>query len=182
MLRQPLKHLVHMLCLLALVRPAVADDAAYLAALDKELDNRAVALDVVPALAERHAGTAQGRFWSAYAVLEAAQLPRYQAQARRHDLQRTRSGGFKAQASLAFSWLQEKAFVKMLANATADYLAELQAVPRPDDAETQAFWAYVIEQERVQVEALAQAREGDYDTAAATLQRFVAEQLNAPLQ
>lgn len=180
MLRRPVKHLLSILCLVALARPAVALDSAYLAALDKELTNRAVALAVVPALAARHAGTVQGRFWLAYADLERAQVPRYQAEARRHGLGGPRSGGFKARASRVFSWLLETPFVNLLAGATADYLAELQAVPLPDDADSRAFWLYVIEQERAQVDALALASNADFEAAAARLAGFTAAQASGP--
>ncbi|MFV3091104.1 hypothetical protein ACNJYG_11515 [Pseudomonas sp. GW6] len=169
---QPRKFFAPLLCLLGLATGAQADDSAYRIALDKELANRAVARQVVPQLAERHSGTAQGEFWQAYANLEARQQTRYADEAKRQGLANEHSGGFKAHASLAFAKLFNAAFINMLAGATQDYLKELEALPAQSNADDQAFWQYVIEQERAQVDALALAAEKDFKGAAAVLETF----------
>lgn len=163
-----------LLLLLGFAHPSQADNATYLSALDKELDNRSMARQVVPALAARHGDTPQGRFWSAYTKLEQAQLERYKAQAQRHGLStQGRGSSLKVYASLAFARLFNASFIAMLANATQGYLEELQAVPAQDDVADQAFWDYVIAQERAQVDALALAAERDFIGATAILQAFV---------
>lgn len=148
--------------------------ARFIAALQKEIDNRAVARHVVPALAERHSGSDQGRFWSGYTALEIQQAPRYIAIAERHGLAPSKlKTRIKGDISLLFSWLLPQRFVRTLASATHSYADELRAIsvpPQPDDAQ---FRLYMIEQEAVQVEALAQAAEGRYSDAAQALEAFV---------
>ncbi|WP_161867703.1 hypothetical protein [Pseudomonas yangonensis] len=173
------KLLAPLLCLFGLASTAQAGDSAYLIALDKELANRAVARQVVPQLAERHSGSDQGRFWSAYAKLEALQQPRYAKQAERHGLANNHSGGFKAHASLLFAKLFNGAFIKMLAGATDEYLQELEALPAQTNADDQAFWDYVIAQERAQVEALALAAQKNFNAATRVLQAFSRERLGS---
>lgn len=166
-----------LLCLFGMATSTYADDSAYRIALEKELANRAVALKVVPQLAERHSGTAQGEFWQAYAELEATQQARYADEAKRQGLPNEHSGGFKASASLAFEKLFNAAFINMLADATQGYLKELEALPTQSNADDQAFWDYVIAQERAQVNALALAADQDFNRAASALKAFNQEQL-----
>lgn len=174
-----MKLLAPLLCLLGLASSVQANNSAYTNALDKELANRAVARQVVPQLAERHSGSAQGEFWQAYAELEAMQQARYAEQAKRQGLANEHSGGFKAYASLAFANVFNASFIKMLAGATQDYLQELEALPAQNNADDQAFWEYVIAQERAQVNALALAAEEDFNGAAAVLKAFSQEQLRS---
>ena len=160
--------------------PCRADDMSeYLTALQYEINNRAVASEVVPVLAQRTKGTAQGSFWAAYTELEARQRPLYQQHQTRHELD---SGGlgvwFKANGSLLASWIYHDGFVEKLAQATETYLAKLNAVNVPESE--QVFWDYVIEQEAAQVEALALAAQGKYRLAAMRLRAFM-EQANYQL-
>ncbi|MCQ4346409.1 hypothetical protein NGA35_02940 [Pseudomonas stutzeri] len=159
---------------LASLASRAAEDA-FRAALDRELDNRALAGQVVAALAEHHRGTPQGRFWTAYAALEAYNAPRYAPVAMRHGL----SGGgvlvdLKAWGSIRFARLFPARFLAMLAAGTREYLAGLRAVAAPADAEDAAFLRYMIEQERVQAEALAHAAAQRFELAAEALEGFVA--------
>lgn len=171
--------LAPLLCLLGLANGAQAEDSVYRQALDKELANRAVARQVVPKLAERHIGTAQGEFWQAYAELEAMQHARYADEASRQSLRNEHRGGLKAGASLAFARLFNATFIKVLAGATERYLAELEALPAQDDSASQRFWDYVIEQERAQVNALALAAESDFQGATAVLANFSRQRLQS---
>jgi len=170
------KLLAPLLCLLGLSAAAQADDA-YITALDKELANRAVARQVVPQLAERHAGTAQGDFWQAYAKLEKLQQSRYAAEAKRQGLATQHRSGFKAHASLLLANWFNGAFIRMLAGATGDYLQELRALPVQQDADRQRFWRYVIAQEQAQVEALALAAGKDFKAATTVLQHFTEQHM-----
>lgn len=150
--------------------------ARFTAALQKELDNRALARHVVPALAERHAGSEQGEFWSSYTALEVFQAPRYFAMAERHDLT---PAGFKTRikgdASLLFSWVFPDRFVGSLAKATQAYVEELRAIPVPPDEQDAAFRQYMIAQEEAQVAALAQAAAGRYQAASDELSAFLSK-------
>lgn len=153
--------------------------ARFTAALQKEIDNRAVARHAVPALAERHAGSDQGRFWSSYTALEIQQAPAYIAIAERHGLAPSRiPTRLKGDGSLLFSWLFPQRFVRTLAAATHSYADELRAIPVPPQPEDAEFRLYMIEQEQVQVDALAEAAEGRYRAAAEKLDAFV-KQLKA---
>ena len=154
-----------------------AADDAFRAALAHELDNRALAARVVGALAEHHRGTPQGRFWAAYAALEAYNAPRYAPLAMRHGL--NGGGGWttlKAQGSILFARLFPARFLAMLAAGTREYLAGLRAVAAPADAEDAAFLRYMIEQERVQAGALAHAAAQRFELAAEALEAFVARE------
>lgn len=149
----------------------------YLTALQAEINNRAVASEVVPVLAKRTNGSAKGSFWAAYTELEAQQRPLYQHHQTRHKLE---VGGiwFKVNGSLLASWIHHDGFVEKLAQATETYLAKLNAVNVPESE--QAFWDYVIEQEAAQVEALALAAQGQYRLATMRLRVFM-EQANYQL-
>ena len=153
--------------------------ARFTAALQKEIDNRAVARHVVPALAERHAGSDSGRFWASYTALEIQQAPAYIEIAERHGLTPSRiATRIKGDGSLLFSWLFPQRFVRTLASATHSYADELRAIPVPPQPEDAQFRLYMIEQEEAQVEALAEAAEGRYRAAAERLEAFV-ERLKA---
>lgn len=101
--------------------------ADYREMLTRESANRAVARHVVSHLAEAHAGTDQGAFWSAYRDLEAAQKPRYDQVER---CEAIAAGGLglwaKSRLSLIFARLFPETFIDMLADATVSYLGELQ--------------------------------------------------------
>lgn len=173
-----MKRILTLCALLGLAGGALAEtdsDAAFRAALAHELDNRALAGQVVGALAEHHRGTPQGRFWAAYVALERYNAPRYAPAAARHGL----SGGgwwidLKARGSILFARLFPERFLAMLAGGTGKYLAKMRAVAAPADAEDAAFLAYMIEQESVQATALAQAAAQRYEVAAGELEGFVA--------
>lgn len=149
-------------------------DDAYREALRKELDNRALAGQVVSALAEHHRGMPQGEFWAAYVALEQYNAPRYQPVAAHHGLH---GGGIlvslKARASILFARLFPARFLTMLAGATGDYLAVMRAVAPPTAAEDRAFLQYMIAQESVQASALAQAAGQRFDAARDELEGFV---------
>lgn len=151
-------------------------DDAYREALRKELDNRALAGQVVSALAEHHQGTPQGRFWAAYVALEQHNAPRYQPVASRHGLV---GGGWwialKARGSILFARLFPERFLSMLAAGTDKYLAGLRAVAAPADAGDATFLRYIIEQERVQAGALVHAAAQRFDVATGELEEFVGE-------
>lgn len=151
-----------------------AADDAFREALARELDNRALAGQVVGALAGHHRGTPQGRFWAAYVGLERYNAPRYAPVAARHGL----SGGgwwitLKAHGSILFARLFPERFLAMLAEGTGKYLAGLRAVAPPADAGDAAFLQYMIEQERVQAGALAHAAAQRFEVAAEALEGFV---------
>lgn len=153
---------------------ATAADDAFRAALARELDNRALARQVVGALAEHHRGTPQGRFWAAYVTLEAYNAPRYAPVAARHDLL---GGGLlvslKGWGSILFASLFPERFLTMLAEGTGKYLAAMRAVAAPANAEDAAFLQYMIAQESVQASALGHAAARRFDVAAGALQGFV---------
>lgn len=149
--------------------------ARFTAALQKEIDNRALARHVVPVLAERHAGSDQGQFWSSYTALEILQAPRYTAIAERHGFAPARlKTRIKGDASLLISWAFPQRFTRSLAGATEKYVEELRAIPVPPDPEDAEFRQYMIEQEEAQVKALAQAAAGRYQAAADELEAFIA--------
>ncbi|MCC6076293.1 hypothetical protein ACFPTX_17905 [Pseudomonas sp. GCM10022188] len=172
-----MKRILTLCALLGLAGGALAakgGDAAFRAALAHELDNRALAGQVVGALAEHHRGTPQGRFWAAYVALERYNAPRYAPVAARHGL----AGGgllvdLKAWGSILFARLFPERFLAMLAGATGKYLADMRAVAAPADGGDAAFLAYMIEQESVQASALAQAAAQRYEAAAGELEDFV---------
>lgn len=156
----------------ALAGPA-ADDA-YRAALARELDNRALARQVVGALAEHHQGTPQGEFWAAYVALEQHNIPLYQSVAARHELSASRlKTTLKASASIPFARLFPERFLTMLAGATQDYLAEMRALAPPTATEDRAFLQYMIAQESVQAGALAEAAGQRFEAAAGELAGFL---------
>lgn len=158
---------------LASLTTQAADDA-FREALGKELDNRAVARQVVGALAEHHQGTPQGAFWSAYAALEQHNIPLYQPVAARHGLSASRlKTTLKAGASIPFARLFPERFLTMLAGATQDYLAGMRAVAPPAAAEDRAFLQYMIAQESVQASALAQAAGQRFAQATGELEGFL---------
>ena len=161
---------------------ARAADDAFRAALARELDNRALATQVVGALAEHHQGTPQGRFWAAYVALEQHNAPRYAPVAARHGLV---GGGwwiaFKARGSILFARLFPGRFLTMLAGGTQKYLAAMRAVVPPASAEDAAFLRYMIEQERVQAGALAHSAGQRFDVAAGELEEFL-RQAAAPVK
>lgn len=148
-------------------------DSAYREALFKELNNRKLAGMVVSSLAEAHEGTSQGEFWLAYSQLEEKQWPIYEEQAKLHEL---RPGGLllslKAHASILFARLFPETFINMLTQATHEYASELAAFAPP--ATQQAFWDYVIAQERAQAEAFQHALQQDYSGAHSVLVGFMA--------
>lgn len=160
------------LALASLAAPA-ADDAFH-AALARELDNRALARQVVGALAEHHRGTSQGRFWAAYVALERYNAPRYAPVAARHDLV---GGGLsvslKGWGSILFARLLPERFLAMLAEGTGKYLAEMRAVAPPTDPADAAFLDYMIAQEGVQATALVHAAAQRFEAAAGELEGFV---------
>ncbi|HEY6611055.1 MAG TPA: hypothetical protein VIZ86_07985 [Pseudomonas sp.] len=161
------------LALASLTTQAQADDA-FRTALVRELDNRALATQVVGALAEHHQGTPQGRFWAAYVALEQHNAPRYAPVAARHGL----SGGgwwigLKARGSILFARLFPERFLSMLAEGTGKYLAGMRAVAPPADTEDAAFLRYMIAQETVQAGALAHAAAQRFEVAAGALEGFV---------
>ena len=144
----------------------------YLNALQGEINNRAVAAYVVPALAKRMQGSSKGSFWAAYTSLERYQQPAYQAQQQRFRM--SPSGfnrWFKGNASLLAAYFHHEWFVEKLAGATSGYLQSLKAVSVPEEHKT--FWDYVIAQEEVQVNAMKLASEGRYRQAASLLNNFI---------
>lgn len=169
-----MKKILTLCVLLGLAGAVQADEAAFRAALAHELDNRALAAQVVGALAEHHQGTPQGRFWAAYVALEQHNAPRYAPVAARHGL----TGGgllvdLKAWGSIRFARLFPERFLAMLAEGTARYLAEMRAVAAPAAAEDAAFLRYMIEQEHVQAGALQNAAAQRFELAAEELEGFV---------
>ncbi|SDS92524.1 hypothetical protein [Pseudomonas oryzae] len=172
-----MKKILTLCVLLGLAGGAQADEAAFRAALAHELGNRALAAQVVGALAEHHRGTPQGRFWAAYVALERHNAPRYAPVAARHGL----AGGgllvdLKAWGSIRFARLFPERFLAMLAGGTARYLAEMRALAAPAAAEDAAFLRYMIAQEGVQATALAHAAAQRYEQAAGALEGFVARE------
>lgn len=170
-----MKKILTLCVLLGLAGAAQADDAAFRAALARELDNRALAGQVVGTLAEHHRGTAQGRFWAAYAALERYNAPRYAPVAARHGL----AGGgllvdLKAWGSILFARLFPERFLAMLAEGTGKYLAGMRAVAAPPAVGDAAFLRYMIAQESVQATALAHAAAQRFEAAAGELEAFVA--------
>lgn len=160
-------------CTLGSLTAQAAGDA-YRAALSKELDNRALARQVVGALAEHHRGTPQGGFWAAYVALEQHNAPRYQPVAARHGL----AGGgvlvrIKAWGSILFAKLFPARFLNMLADGTQQYLAGMRAVAPPAAAEDAAFLQYMIAQESVQAVALAHAAGQRFEQATGELEGFL---------
>lgn len=174
-----MKKILTLCALLGLAGGALAEtgsETAFRAALAHELDNRALARQVVGALAAHHQGTAQGRFWAAYVALERYNAPRYAPVAVRHGL----AGGslvvdLKAWGSILFARLFPERFLSMLAGGTRKYLADMRAVAAPAAAEDAAFLVYMIEQESVQAGALAHAAAQRYAEAAGALEGFVAQ-------
>lgn len=161
-----------LLLLQALGATAADLDADYRQALLKELNNRKLAGVVVSALAEAHRGTPQGEFWLAYSQLEARQWPLYEAKAEFHELS---PGGvflsLKAQASILYARLLPETFIGMLSRSTQAYAAELASLTPP--VPQQAFWGYVIAQERAQAEALQHASQQNYPAAHSVLVSFM---------
>jgi hypothetical protein len=152
--------------------PAPDQLADYRAALQKELDNRALAGRVVTALAKHHQGTPQGDFWSAYSTLETRQWARYSEYGERHEL----TAGllfiwFNAQTSILFAKAFPERFIATLANATAVYASKLETVSPPET--DRVFWNYVIDQEHAQATAFDQALNSDFKSARHTLEAFV---------
>lgn len=165
------------ICLLAL--PMMVDAApydpmpGYREALQRELDNRAVARHVVPVMAGMYKGRPEGEFWEAYQELETAQASLYAEHGQCHGLVASELVPWiKAKTSIAFAWLMPGRFVSLLSGATKRYLAELEQVPVPDQARDKAFWKHVIAQERAQVQALALAADDKHAEAARLLRGF----------
>lgn len=141
-------------------------------AFERELNNRALAGDVVTVLANHHDG-AQGRFWAAYAELEQRHWPVYQEYAECYGSSVGRfTVWIKARASTVFARLFPERFISMLADSTRAYTETLESTPVPDNRRDQRLWDYVLTQERAQVRAFSYAEKGEFAKAAEQLSSF----------
>ncbi len=152
---------------------AIDDHEGYLEAFRKEINNRALASSVVPALARAYEGEAQGAFWQAYEALESAQKPIYLAKSRCHDVSAgTFTNWVKAKVSFAFARIFNGAFISMMAVSTQSYVDELLLVDVLDSPNEQLFWKYVIAQEQAQALAFGHAEQGNFQEATRILMEF----------
>lgn len=154
---------------------AFEPDETFLDMFQKELDNRALAGKVVPALAEHHGDSEQGRFWaSSYSKLERLQWPVYEARGECYGIRPSvLTTWVKARLSILFAMLFPDAFVSKLADSTKAYASELEMTSPPSTRSGQAFWDYVVAQERAQVQALNLAAQAEFDDAISVLNDFV---------
>lgn len=145
----------------------------YHKALQHELNNRALAGQVVPALANIFSGSPRGQFWEAYADLERQQWPWYVQHTNCHNIQAQRLlPWIKAKSSIPFARLFPDYFTRTLASSTQAYLQILETVQPPKTVAEQQFWHYVIAQEKAQVDALQKAANGDFIAAQTILRQF----------
>lgn len=171
MIRQSVFSLSLLLCDQAGASTTVRDE--FLFAIEREVDNRALAREVVTALSKYHDGAAQGPFWAAYAELERRQWPVYREYAECYGLS---ASGFtvwvKARASTAFARLFPDKFISILADSTRTYTEALEKTPVSDNPRDHRFWDYVVAQEKAQVRAFSDAEEGEFSDAAEALSLF----------
>ena len=165
-----------LLLLTCALQAITAQAADYRELLTRELDNRAVARHVVSYLADVHADSEQGAFWSAYRDLEAWQKPRYDQLERCQETEKSSVGVWmKSRFSAIFARLFPESFLNMLAGATATYLAELKSLSSFSNTQARESWHYVVAQEAAQAEALSLADQGDFAAARQKLQSFIAD-------
>jgi hypothetical protein len=142
-----------------------------------ELNNRAFAFISATQFAEKKAGTEEADFWAAYVELENINRPLYTAMAKKYGLE-VNSLLVKMKVwgtNLAFKLFSEK-MLKIMADATADYVDKLKPLPDLAREEDKVFFEYVIAQERAQAVALAHALDKRYELAASSIRDFLLSQ------
>lgn len=167
-------HFRFALLLSALLQSMTAHAAEYQEYLTREIENRAVARQVISYLTEVHNGSEQGTFWSAYQALENRQKPGYDHRERCDNITKgVVHIWIKSRLSQVFAHLFPETFLGLLAGATSAYARELENLSTFPSEQTRAFWQYVIAQEAAQAAALSLANQGQFAAAHDTLKSFL---------
>lgn len=155
----------------------------FLSLLDYEAQNRAFAHRSVNNMAKKTATEETGPFWQAYADLEGLTKQRYKPFLAKYDIAAdarwtTRLRGW---AGGVVGGLFPETSLSVMQQATVAYVPKLQRLaeiaPKGSDsverAENKKFFVFVVEQEKVQAEALRLFSQGRVTQAAAHIAGFV---------
>lgn len=143
-----------------------------------EVQNRAMALIGIKKLSVRLKGTPEGVFWEEYYKLELLNQERFLPITRKYNitLQPELSSKLMAKVWGVFSSIAPKSALKSISDATNDYVSDLEEMALIAPQEDKEFFKYVVEQEIAQAEGMVHLVNGDPQSAAERIRRFLAEQ------
>lgn len=143
-----------------------------------ELDGRATMHALTANQAKRSADPALRAYWRAYHRLEEFSRPRYEEKARELGIALPNQRWIAAKARV-FSWLPGFMFSRAMADLrsrTIIYVDTLRRLAELGPAEGQAFYAYMVRQELLQVRLMDLALAGDYLAAEPLVAGFIAQE------
>ncbi|MEO0325554.1 MAG: DUF4334 domain-containing protein [Myxococcota bacterium] len=153
-------------------------DAAFRALFEMEVQNRAFALRSMGSLADKASGEEDKRFYEAWRAFETLMQEKYAPYAQKYGFPQEPGTVAKLQAgfgALAVGILPNSiAYGQMLEETTA-YAEKLRELARVAPDEDRAFFAFVVKQEEMQIEAIRLKLDDKTVEAAEFIDRFVAE-------
>jgi len=153
-------------------------NAEFTRGMSYELDGRATMHALTANMARRTADPALRAYWRAYHRLEEFSRPRYEEKARELGIALPNPRWVAAKARM-FSWLPGFLFSRImgdLRSRTIVYVDTLRRLAELGPAEGQAFYAYMVRQELLQVRLMDLALAGDYLAAEPLVAGFIAQE------
>lgn len=150
---------------------------AFVEIFDDEVQNRAFALVGLKALSKNEESPLKKEFWADYIALEHLNQKKYHPFADKYNITQEPGGMASLKASLlvmANGWFPSYTW-KTLHKATVKHVTKLEGLVKLASEEDKAFVDYVVNQEKVQAEAIKLMINGREQLAVELLSEFVAE-------
>jgi len=158
--------------------PTAARDERLMELFDMEVQNRAFALKVNKDLGAVAVGDANKMFYTTWIAFEEFLQQAYAPVAKKYGLDQAPRAGANMQVGLArfgAGVLPEDVMTKMVLQDTIKYLEKLKELYRVSPVEDRDFFAFVVEHEEAQIEALRLRLDGNKEAAAELLTAFIEE-------
>ena len=157
------------------VTPLRAADEKFKELFDMEIQNRAFALKSSLMMASQSTSERDKHFYGSWAAFEQRLKEIYAPYAKKYGLSQEARGLANLQVGigrLAVGVLPESVVFESLLDQTSKYLEKLKELDRMAPEEDAKFFAFVVEQEQVQVDALKLCVDGQFSEAAGLLAAF----------
>ena len=157
------------------VLPLRAADEKFKGLFDMEVQNRAFALKSSLSMASQSTSESDKHFYGSWVAFEQRLQEIYAPYAKKYGLSQEARGLANLQVGigrLAVGILPESVVFESLLDQTSKYLEKLKELERLAPEEDAKFFAFVVEQEQVQVDALKLCVDGQFEKAADLLAAF----------